>query len=171
MPQAEKPNSTSRLSRRSALAGLSVAAAAGVAALPAGAIEAGAADRLDAAAALGRDPIFAAIAAHEVAMAAYRGECNSDADIDAKLDAASDLEFYALYDLIVCRPTTLAGVAAMLDHLARPQYGEEAPASVPEFRETILSGAVGWGGDIRAAAHDLPRVLAETVRSLIGGQK
>src|ERR1700722_7000692 len=51
---AEKPNTMSRLSRRSALAGLSVAAVAGTVALPAGAIEAGAADRLDAAAALGR---------------------------------------------------------------------------------------------------------------------
>jgi hypothetical protein len=42
MAKAEKPTTTN-LSRRGALAGLSVAAAAGVAALPAGAIEAGAA--------------------------------------------------------------------------------------------------------------------------------
>jgi hypothetical protein len=50
---AEKPNTTSRLSRRDALAGLSVAAAAGVAALPAGGAEV--------------DPIFAMIELHRKA--------------------------------------------------------------------------------------------------------
>jgi hypothetical protein len=54
MSQAKKSNTMSPLSRRSALAGLSVAAVAGTVALPARAIEAGAADRLDPAAALGR---------------------------------------------------------------------------------------------------------------------
>jgi hypothetical protein len=58
MSQAEKPNTTNRLSRRSALAGLAGAAAAGATALPA--------------AALGVDPIFAVIDQHREAWSTYK---------------------------------------------------------------------------------------------------
>jgi hypothetical protein len=89
-----------------------------------------------------------------------------DEAVEARVAAASDAEFDRLYDLLTSRPTTLAGGIAILDHLARPQYGEPSG----RLRETILSGAVGWGGGVKEAALDLPRVLADTMRSLLGEQ-
>jgi hypothetical protein len=58
MSQAEKPNTTNRLSRRTALMGLAGTAAAGATALPA--------------AALGVDPIFAVIDQHREAWSTYK---------------------------------------------------------------------------------------------------
>jgi hypothetical protein len=112
------------------------------------------------------DPIFAAIAEHRAAIDAYYDACHNPAAEDETSELC-DLEAEALGDLLDCRPTTFAGIAALLDHLAQPQWGEVARD--PEHRETVLSGASNWGGDIKVAALKLPGVLAETMRGLIEG--
>jgi hypothetical protein len=159
MSQAEKPNSTSRLSRRSALAGLSVAAAAGVAALPA-------------CAAMGvePDPIYALIEAHREAILAFgpaieRSEQMECDERDAFCSAASQREIDALVALLTTPPTTLAGVVAVLVHLGQPEWFKENPHE--DERETILSGAVE--STACEEARVFPLLLAATVRSLIGG--
>jgi hypothetical protein len=144
---AEKPNTTSRLSRRAALAGLSVAAAA-VAALPASA-------------AAEVDPIFAVIAEHRAAVRAYCAAFDED-DEDLVAETGSD-HVDALAELVSCRPTTLPGIVALLEHLGEPDYGHD-----PD--DVVLVGAVGWDGSIKASVNELPRVLAEVMRSLIGGE-
>jgi hypothetical protein len=63
----------------------------------------------------------------------------------------------ALHDLLTEEPTTLLGVAALLEYLAQPDHGHD-----PE--ESLLFGAFGWGDgneDIRVAALAFPKVLAE----------
>jgi hypothetical protein len=92
--------------------------------------------------------------------------CRNHAAEDETSELA-DLEADALCDLLDCQPTSLAGIAALLEHLAQPQWG--AVARDPEHRETVLSGAPNWGGDIKIAALKLPGILAETMRSLIEG--
>ena len=77
----------------------------------------------------------------------------------------SDLEADALSDLLDCRPTTLAGIAALLEHVADPQWGDVNED--PDLNETVLSGCSNWGGDIKVAALKLPGILAETMRSIL----
>jgi hypothetical protein len=114
-------------------------------AMPAGAAEA--------------DPIFAVIAEHRAAVRAYCAAFDED-DEDLVAETGSD-HVDALAELVSCRPTTLRGVVALLEHLGEPDYGHD-----PD--DVVLVGAVGWGGSIKASVNELPRVLAETMRGLIG---
>jgi hypothetical protein len=110
------------------------------------------------------DPIFAAIAAYRAAVNAYLAAFD-DEDESARdlIQETGSAHVDALEELLTCRPTTLPGVAALLDLLAEPDHGHN-----PE--DAILAGAIGWDGEIKAAAMKLPAVLAETMRSLIGAQ-
>jgi hypothetical protein len=151
MSQAENANNTSRLSRRTALAGLAGAAAAGVAAFPPAAAEA--------------DPIFAVIAEHHASAEAYVRACvdPETEDVEEVTDAARNRMLDALRKAMTERPTTLLGVAALLEYLFQP-----APGRDPE--DTILVDAIGWDGDFKTAAMEFPGVLADTIRDLIGEQ-
>jgi hypothetical protein len=158
MSQATNGNTTNP-SRRAVLAG---APAATAAALAAGTVVNGLA--MAVAASSAPDPIFAAIAAYRAAAQAYCAACNADAEDDEDLvHETGDAHVDALEELLACRPTTLPGVVALLDLLAEPDYGHD-----PE--DAILAGAIGWDGEIKAAAMKLPAVLAETIRALIGEQ-
>jgi hypothetical protein len=110
------------------------------------------------------DPIFAAIAVHRAAIDAYHDACHNHAAED-ETSELSDVETDALADLLDCRPTTLLGIAALLEHLAQPQWGDVAPD--PELDETVLSGTSNLGGEIKVAALKLPGILAETMRGII----
>src|ERR1700733_10212141 len=108
MSQAEKSNTTSRLSRRDALAGLSVAAAAGVA-LPA-----------LAGTSIEPDPIYASIERHRLALNALDSRCSAldeaetpeaKEELDALYEALAHAEFFT-------EPTTIAGAATLLRYVA-----------------------------------------------------
>jgi hypothetical protein len=190
MSQAENPNNTSRLSRRTALMGLAGAAAAG--AMPAIAApsddgisaeveahnrraRARMAEALDAADP--PDPIFAMIDEHRAAVEGYIPRNDVSANLrysDPGYESAmhetavamgrsSDL----LFELLHVQPTTLAGVAAILAHLGQPEFLKEE-LEYPDCRETFLSTFNDSFGECRRAAQDFPVRLAETVRSLIG---
>jgi hypothetical protein len=180
-----KPRTT-ELSRRSALAGLSVAAAAGVAALPAGAAAAGAAVALVAA-----DPIHAVIAAHSEAveheMACHKAslalenslpddrttwhhyvghsETPPDGCADAPEWIASELAMLRAYEcrsetveaLLTTAPTTLAGALDFLEYLGSPEF--------PGSHESLMSSICQNYHD-----EDLLTNLVATMRGLIGEQ-
>jgi hypothetical protein len=108
------------------------------------------------------DPIFAVIAAHRAAVRAYVAACDDEAD-EYDEDILHETCFGrvdALKEMVSCRPTTLPGVVALLEYLGEPDYGHD-----PD--DTVLVGAVGF---VQASVNELPRVLAETIRSLIGGE-
>jgi hypothetical protein len=174
MSQAKNPIALNRLSRRSALAGLSVAAAAGVAALPAGAQGAGASEWAGAA-----DPIFAVIAEHRAAVEAYVRALHVEGALRGPgMDAASRIVSAAfahanthLLEVLTVQPTTLAGVAAVLHHVGLPEFLDKAEFGEHEDEEdeTILSAPIlAYECEWKCAVRDFPTRLAETVRSLIG---
>jgi hypothetical protein len=160
---------TTKTSRRALLAGVPA-----VAALAAGTTVTGLAAGL----AASFDPIFAVIAEHRTALEEYlRAVMVSGAmishgpDKDPNYDSAdnetrgaSDWEQDALYDVLTTQPTSLAGVVALLAHVALPEFLREEP----EFEnETILSAWTNSTGKLKQASLDFPARLAETMRGLI----
>jgi hypothetical protein len=105
------------------------------------------------------------IAARRAAVRAYVAACDDEADdYDEDIfDEAQSDHVDALAELVSCRPTTLPGIVALLEHLGEPDYGHD-----PD--DVVLVAAVGWDGPIKASVNELPRVLAEVMRSLIGGR-
>jgi hypothetical protein len=114
------------------------------------------------------DPIYAAIEAHRAAImvvnAADDVTCKmrgNDPGWDAASQASSeatDDEMDALRDVLSCRPTTIEGAIALLDHLGLPQFLRDSrdPA-------TVLSGAHEWYDqeEVRAFPHMLADALAK----------
>jgi hypothetical protein len=141
--------------RRALLAGAPAVAAAAVA------------GHYPAIAAVGEpDPIFAVIAEHQAAMMAYWNACKAcaeslDCDEDEHLEKVVDETCAAHFDardaLFACRPTTLAGVVALLSHLAEPDYGHDP-------KRTVLAVAMRWNATCRRGPKDfqafLPRCSA-----------
>jgi hypothetical protein len=140
--------------RRALLAGAPAVAAAAVA------------GHYPAIAAVGEtDPIFAVIAEHQAAMTAYWNackacaeslDCDEDEHLEKVVDETHDAHWDAHEKLFVCHPTTLAGVAALLAHLAKPDYGHDPGQS-------ILAGALEGRDPTRDAADRLPAVLANII--------
>jgi hypothetical protein len=148
-----------KLSRRGLLAHVSVVAAtmAPVATIALGGLPAG-----DAALS-GADPIFAVIAEHKAAVEA----CIAP-DAEAKSEEALDYEGAAFKTLFTTVPTTVAGVAAWLQHLASSGHpgGHSIVATIGQYYDVefqdvvtrqllamaaVLTGAQAGGAD--AAAH------------------
>jgi hypothetical protein len=153
MSQAENHNKLSRLSRRAALAGL-----AGTMAVPAAAGTLGA-SRPDAS----PDPIFAAIAEHRKAIAAY--EVQFEVDEDNTKPALND-QWAAMWEMLETEPTTLLGIVALLDHLSERVYSDDPDWSVFSY---ALEG-LDPEGDARWEALRLPATIAATLRRLIAAQ-
>jgi hypothetical protein len=163
MSQAENATTMSRLSRRSALAGLAGAAVARVAVLSAGAGEV--------------DPIFAVIEEYKSAVrarsAALDAEYDSDEDHDEATGEALDAEWEAFSGLFETTPTSIAGIAALLELFGTDPYDSEA-----EFGpgDSVLGWAYnnGPGSPSERAANQLMSTLAGTLRTMavqaIGGQ-
>src|SRR5262249_50771652 len=107
------------------------------------------------------DPVFAAIEAHKAAMAAHTAALD-DWDDDDSTEACYD-EWDAMADVLTCGPTTREGAIALREHAAATWDGEV----------TILEWAfqAGEGDPTHQAACDLPGMIAETLRSLIGGSQ
>jgi len=120
------------------------------------------------------DPIFALIERHRGATCAFSAAVSnkdkvqaahwpwSDAPeriaADAQYDAASDARQEAIEDLLSTQPTTIAGVAAVLDYVNEPSWGEEQ-----DDKETILVEAFETSEE--AALAFLP-MIAATLRRL-----
>jgi hypothetical protein len=172
MSQATELN-TPIPTRRALLAGAPVAAAA---ALAAGTSVNGLAAGLTTSSST--DPIFAVIAMHRTAIEeCYRavmvsgtmvgGGPNKDPNYDSadkETRDASSREREALYDVLTTQPTTLAGVVALLAHVALPEFLREEPGFE---NETILSACTNCTGKIKQAGKDFPARIAGTMRDII----
>jgi hypothetical protein len=115
------------------------------------------------------DPIYALIAEHREAIKALHTVGNILADMEPSADgeaedavvAAADRRFgAALVAVLTVQPTTMAGVAALLEHLGTQEF-----LGLAKSEETILSDAFQYG-PANAAALQFPRMLAATVRRL-----
>ena len=120
------------------------------------------------------DPIFALIQRHRAATRAFSAAVSnkdkveevhwpwSDAPeriaADAQYDAASDAWQEAIEELLSTEPTTIAGVAAVLDYVNEPSWGKE-----DDDKKTILVEAFETSQE--AALAFLPMV-ASTLRGL-----
>ena len=126
------------------------------------------------------DPIFEVIAQHREAVEEFGRLCLAECEMtdfgpdkDPRYDAAKGATgearkrmFDALHELLTEQPTTLLGLAALLEYVAQPDHGHDP-------KDSILLGAAGWA-DVRTnvweAFSAFPSVLAETIRSLGGAR-
>ena len=119
------------------------------------------------------DPIFAKIEAHRGAVEAMLAA----SDISAKLENSDDPGFEAadrvaarasqremkmLRALLGCRPTTLAGAVALLDHLGKPYTLRDVDGRF----DTVLSLARQWSKDKDEVAA-FPHILAAALRNIV----
>jgi hypothetical protein len=157
------------LSRRRLLASVPAVAAAGVpsVATALGGLAAGATI----------DPIFGLIAAQRETMralsAAFRKQSDmEEADSDegwnegkVDVDDAHDRDCDALVVVLTTQPTTLAGVAALLEHCGLPRFPDEKGAS---RNDSILRDAsLCFQKDVVDAAKDFLPTIAATLRKLL----
>jgi hypothetical protein len=165
MSQAENLNIT-KLSRRTALAGISAAVAPAIAAV----------DKSLGAVTLPVDPIIALIADHRAAVEVYVRANDAyawlhvnDPEYKEAQNASSEAGHHAydlLWEILHVQPATLAGVAALLAHVGQLEFIKEEPDE--DERETHLSTCNAFCDlEFKRAAQDFPVRLAETVRRLI----
>jgi hypothetical protein len=106
------------------------------------------------------DPVFPAIEAHKAACAAQTAAIDTG-DEDASTEACY-AENDALYATLTCRPTTREGAIALLEHMSSTWEGDY----------TVLAWAFGDDdGPLQRAASELPGMIAETLRVLIGEER
>jgi hypothetical protein len=120
------------------------------------------------------DPIFVKIEAHRAAVEAMNaalavsGKMGGDdpafKDADRKSSKASSLEMKALRALLGCRPTTLAGAIALLDHLGQPCTLRETDSG----QDTVLCSTNNWWPEDKDEVRAFPHVLAGALRNLVG---
>ncbi len=87
------------------------------------------------------DPIFAVIAEHKAAIDACVDGADDDDEATTK---AFDRQEETFDRLFMVAPTTVAGVAAWLTHLAAPEHpgGRSIVASIGEYYDTDFHAAV-----------------------------
>jgi hypothetical protein len=149
---------TTKMSRRSILA--RAPAAAAIAALPVAASDAG----------VPADPIFAVIAEHRAAQEdLYKSFAANELDTedDPNKQRAADREDGTWLPLFVTEPTTVAGVAALLEYV-----GSDAHEQWQDYRDdgliyTVLSYASELTHGLGEATRTFPRRIGATLRSLI----
>ena len=160
---ADSPHTMSP-SRRAFLARTVPVAAAFVVAGGATAVEAAVASPVEAipTAPPAADPIFAVIAEHRAAQMAL-----ADAERDESIwDRADRRAIDAELPLFTTTPTTIAGVAALLEYVGSDVH--PCLLSEPEG-VTVLSYACGWESnpEMLEAVRTFPRRIGETLRSLL----
>jgi hypothetical protein len=119
------------------------------------------------------DPIFAAIDKHRRAIDDYNRLSDVYAVVvpgtrgtkkaETAASAASGREIAALQVVLKTKPTTLEGVAALLEHLGQPQFGR-----IKEMNNLagVYEISSGWKGDFERAAMRLPTMLAQIIRKI-----
>jgi hypothetical protein len=127
------------------------------------------------------DPIFAVIAEHQAALKAYlQADAIKGGLMDhtpewiaarAVTDSAEARELIAHKAVFTTAPTTVSGAAALLEHVAQPEYlveYEEYYEEHPEDRQTLLSTLnecqlIEW----KKRGQDFPLMLAGALRNII----
>jgi hypothetical protein len=115
----------------------------------------------------GGDPIFAAIEAHKRALG-RRNEIIEAICAAEERHKAEERELWHSYEdaaivLLTTRPTTLAGVIAVMSYVALPE------CAGPGACETILDGArLSSNREAAAAAEQFPALSAEALREITG---
>jgi hypothetical protein len=85
-------------------------------------------------------------------------------DADRKSTKAGSIEMNALRALLGCRPTTLAGAIALLDHLGQPCTLRDTDGG----EDTVLCSTNNWWPENKDEVRAFPHVLAGALRILIG---
>jgi len=91
-----------------------------------------------------------------------------DEDVRAAIDTGNDRADAATHALLTAQPTTLAGVAALLEHVGHEEFLD---MSSMESEDTILTAWTGnniSNDERREIAQDFPLRLAATMRSILG---
>jgi hypothetical protein len=121
------------------------------------------------------DPIFAVIEDRKAAVEAYNSAVDLTSDMlptgpeywaaRAVIDTASDRLTEVNLLILTTQPTSLLGVAALLQHVGLPEYLEEGD-------ETLLSTYIHENANDKRkqAALTFPTRCAETIRNLVGAQ-
>jgi hypothetical protein len=120
------------------------------------------------------DPTFSAILAHLTAVAAYLDHSDSEGDShesDRISNALMDACDEPMKTVFTTQPTTLEGVAALLEHAGRNEFLHESDLDgALHRRDTFLSSYNECClGESKRFGQDFPLRLAGTVRRLIGG--
>jgi hypothetical protein len=125
------------------------------------------------------DPIFAAIAEHRARMRAWADAMEADdmAETDEAFEAATDAmdatseAFEAsIGPVLTVQPTTIAGVAALLEHVGQEEFLGMSRGGDRDHYETVLTTWLNTDSDDpkKRIAQDFPLRLGETLRGLIG---
>jgi hypothetical protein len=123
------------------------------------------------------DPIFAVIAEHQAALEAYLAASAIDGGLvdrtpewivaRAVTEAAAPRREIAHEAVFTTNPTTLAGVAALLEHVAQPEFLKE-DEEYPDDRQTILSTLSECvDREWKRTGQDFPLRLAAALRNII----
>jgi hypothetical protein len=126
----------------------------------------------------GSDPAYPAIKAHRAAIAALSKASHVSCRIDYggpggspsywaaqdKTAKACDQLSAALCELLACQPTTMAGLLAMLDYIAMPEWLDDDTEG-----NTILASGYTYGTGGLDEAKNFPRTIAAALRKMIGG--
>jgi hypothetical protein len=92
---------------------------------------------------------------------------------DPKYDAAADAAMYAfedaIGDVLTVQPTTIAGVAALLEHVGQEEFLGMSSRGANDEYETVLTTwiAIGDGDERKQIAQEFPLRLAATLKRLI----
>lgn len=118
----------------------------------------------------GFDPVYSAIERHRTAVAiqteASHISCRLDYEdpsykaAQERTTEACDELSEALRALLVCRPSTMEGLLALLDYVGQPEWLDD-----DEDGATILSGAHGYDENL---LKEFPRTIAAALREMIG---
>jgi hypothetical protein len=118
------------------------------------------------------DPIFALIADHQAAAHAYSESVHVEGALRSRdphyevaksaVQVAWERNRDLLWEILHAQPATFAGVAALLAHMASPEFPWEE-----DVDETLLSTVNEMGGEWKRAGQGFPARLAVTMRDLI----
>jgi hypothetical protein len=129
----------------------------------------------------GADPIFAVIAEHTAAMKTYIAASTISSYLEdgtpewiaayAVTRAAIERDHIATQAVLIVQPTTLAGVAALLEHVGQGQFldATEEPEDSDSFETVLTTWVHGTdrNNDLTIASKGFLRRLGATMRSLI----
>jgi hypothetical protein len=117
------------------------------------------------------DPIFAAITEHREANKDHAAKCKAAADGSKSSERAEEIASLrvsgAKVHLFATTPTTLVGIASLLEYVSLPAY----PKPGPDL--TILDDGLEYDGDkgVGRAARQFPTHIAAAVRKVIGNDR
>jgi hypothetical protein len=101
------------------------------------------------------DPIFAAIEAHRRGIKRYMEDLAFDMHLashektdetEERIDASFDRHAAELLALFTTKPTTMAGVAAILDYVTQPAYSDREG---DDWEDTVIGDTLQCGADTR----------------------